>query len=109
MLLNCDFIFLSDRKLRDLSLERSLVIENDGEWLHELALNNNKALQTLNFHDTGLYKIKTEDLELLAGNCHNKNDIKIDAKDLELLAGNCPNLVSVKITDCEILDLNNFF
>jgi len=90
MLLNCDFIFLSDRKLRVLFLEGSSVIQNDGEWLHELALNN-KALETLNFYNTGL----------------DKNDIKTE--DLELLARKCPNLVSVKITNCEILDLNNFF
>jgi len=93
-LLNCDLILLSGRNLRALFMEESKVSEKeneDGKWLHELALNN-KALVTLNFYKTDLFL----------------NEIKINIEDLELLAKNCPNLASVKITDCEILDLKNF-
>lgn len=34
---------------------------------------------------------------------------KVRFEDLELIAKNCHNLVSVKISDCEILDLGGFF
>lgn len=69
-------------------MEESSVIENDGDWLHELALNNT-VLETLNFYLTDIANVRIQ--------------------DLELIAKNCPNLVSVKITDCEILNLVNFF
>jgi len=79
------------RSLRVLLLEESTIVENDeeneNEWLHELATNNT-VLESLNFYLT---------------------DVEVKVQDLELLARNCPNLVSVKITDCEILDLRNFF
>ncbi|XP_027331848.1 coronatine-insensitive protein 1-like isoform X1 [Abrus precatorius] len=76
------------RYLKVLFLEESSVVENDGDWLHELALNNT-ALETLNFYLTYIVHVRIQ--------------------DLELIAINCPKLVSVKITDCEILDLVNFF
>ncbi|KAK7379344.1 hypothetical protein VNO80_04802 [Phaseolus coccineus] len=76
------------KNLRVLFLEESSIVENDGEWLHELALNNT-VLEDLNFYLTDIAFIRNQ--------------------DLELLAKNCPNLVSVKLTDCEILDLVNFF
>ncbi|TKY56832.1 Coronatine-insensitive protein 1 [Spatholobus suberectus] len=76
------------RNLRILFLEESSLVENDGDWLHELALNNT-VLETLNFYLTDIANVRIQ--------------------DLELIARNCPNLVSVKITDCEILDLVNFF
>lgn len=69
-------------------MEESSVLENDGKWLHELA-SNNTVLETLNFYLTDIANIRIQ--------------------DLELLAKNCPNLVSVKITDCEMLNLVNFF
>lgn len=69
-------------------LEESTIIENDGEWLHQLAMNNT-VLEALNFYLTDIANVRIQ--------------------DLELIARNCPNLVSVKITDCEILDLVNFF
>ena len=69
-------------------LEESTVVEKDGDWLHELALNNT-VLETLNFYLTDIANVRIQ--------------------DLELIAKNCPNLVSVKITDCEIMDLVNFF
>ncbi|KAK4277872.1 hypothetical protein QN277_015800 [Acacia crassicarpa] len=78
----------SCRVLRVLFLEESQIVENDGEWLHELALNNT-VLEALNFYLTDLINIRIEDLELIAKNCR--------------------NLVSVKITDIEILKLVNFF
>ncbi|WVZ08718.1 hypothetical protein V8G54_022064 [Vigna mungo] len=76
------------KNLRVLFLEESSIVEKDGEWLHELALNNT-VLEDLNFYLTDIACIRNQ--------------------DLELLARNCPNLVSVKLTDCEILDLVNFF
>ncbi|KAL4350250.1 hypothetical protein AHAS_Ahas10G0123200 [Arachis hypogaea] len=76
------------RNLRVLFLEESTIVEKDGEWLHELALNNT-VLESLNFYLT----------EIAA----------VGIQDLELIAKNCPNLVSVKVTDSEILDLVNFF
>ena len=69
-------------------LEESSLVENDGDWLHELALNNT-VLETLNFYLTDIANVRIQ--------------------DLELIARNCPNLNSVKITDCEVLDLVNFF
>jgi coronatine-insensitive protein 1 len=74
--------------LKTLFLEESSIIEKDGEWLHELALNNT-VLETLNFYLTELVQVKFE--------------------DLELIARNCSSLVSVKISDQEILDLLGFF
>ncbi|XP_020202418.1 coronatine-insensitive protein 1 [Cajanus cajan] len=82
------FIARSCRSLRVLFLEESSIVEKDGEWLHELALNNT-VLETLNFYLTDIDVVKIQ--------------------DLELLAKNCPNLVSVKLAECEILDLVNFF
>ncbi|KAJ9160263.1 hypothetical protein P3X46_025677 [Hevea brasiliensis] len=76
------------RQLRTLFLEESSILEKDGDWLHEIALNNT-VLETLNFYMTDLNTVRFEDLELIAKNCR--------------------NLVSVKISDCEILDLVGFF
>ncbi|KAF8397331.1 hypothetical protein HHK36_016244 [Tetracentron sinense] len=78
----------SCRSLKTLFLEESTIIEKDSEWLHELALNNT-VLETLNFYATDLDRIRIEDLELIARNCH--------------------SLVSLKVSDCEILDLVGFF
>ncbi|VVA12590.1 PREDICTED: coronatine-insensitive [Prunus dulcis] len=78
----------SCRNLRTLFLEESTIVENDGQWLHELALNNS-VLETLNFYMTDLIKVKFEDLELIAKNCR--------------------SLTSVKTSDCEILELVGFF
>ncbi|MBA0738111.1 hypothetical protein Gogos_011521, partial [Gossypium gossypioides] len=76
------------RQLRTLFLEDSSIIEKDGRWFHEIAMNNS-VLETLNFYMTDLVKVSFEDLQLIARNCR--------------------NLVSVKISDCEILDLVGFF
>ncbi|KAF4346491.1 hypothetical protein CsatB_009389 [Cannabis sativa] len=76
------------RSLRTLFLEESSINDKDGEWLHELAVNNS-VLETLNFYMTDLAKVKFEDLALIARNCR--------------------SLISVKISDCEILDLVKFF
>ena len=76
------------RNLKTLSLEESFIAENDGDWLHELALNNT-VLETLNFYMTDLAKVRYEDLELIARNCR--------------------SLISVKISDREILELLGFF
>ncbi|CAN6565462.1 unnamed protein product [Malus baccata var. baccata] len=78
----------SCRNLRTLFLEESSIVEEDGDWLHALAVNNT-VLETLNFYMTDLIKVKFEDLELIAKNCR--------------------SLTSVKISDCEILELVGFF
>lgn len=82
------FHLISFRNLRTLFMEESTVTEIDGEWLHELALNNT-VLETLNFYMTELNKIRIEDLVIIAKNCR--------------------SLSSVKISDSEILDLAGFF
>ncbi|KAH1160388.1 hypothetical protein GYH30_031926 [Glycine max] len=56
------------KSLRVLFLEESSIVEKDGEWLHELALNNT-VLETLNFYLTDIAVVKIQDLELLAKNC----------------------------------------
>ncbi|XP_071722957.1 coronatine-insensitive protein 1-like, partial [Rutidosis leptorrhynchoides] len=53
--------------LKTFSLEESSVVESDGEWLHQLALNNT-VLQSLNLYNTELANVSVEDLELLARN-----------------------------------------
>ncbi|PWA83582.1 hypothetical protein CTI12_AA165930 [Artemisia annua] len=55
-------------ELRILSLEKSLIYENGGEWLHELALRT-KCLESLNYYLTPLDKYDYEDLVLIAKNC----------------------------------------
>ncbi|KAF8396894.1 hypothetical protein HHK36_018529 [Tetracentron sinense] len=82
------YVTRSCRSLRTLFLEESTIIEKDGEWLHELALNNT-VLETLNFYLTDLTKIKV--------------------RDLELIARNSRSLLSMKVSDYEILDLVGFF
>ncbi|KAI9156459.1 hypothetical protein LWI28_021424 [Acer negundo] len=78
----------SCRQLKTFFLEESIIVERDGDWLHELAVNNT-VLEALNFYLNELSKVNVEDLELIARNCR--------------------SLVSVKINDCELLDLVNFF
>lgn len=78
----------SCRHLKVLFLEESQLTQKDGDWLHELAMNNT-VLETLNFYMTDL--------------------AQVSFKDLELIAKRCNSLVSVKIGDCEILDLVGFF
>ncbi|CAH1451188.1 unnamed protein product, partial [Lactuca virosa] len=70
-------------------LQESLIVEKDGEWLHELALRNT-AMKSLNFYMTNL--------------------VKFDFKDLELIAKNCSeSLLSVKISECDLTNLSDFF
>ncbi|KAL2509541.1 Uncharacterized protein Fot_33188 [Forsythia ovata] len=76
------------RDLMTLVMEESTIVENDGEWLHELALENT-VLENLNFYMTDL--------------------VKVASADLELIAKNCASLVSMKITDCDIIDLVGVF
>ena len=79
---------VSCRQLRTLFLEESIILEKDGDWLHELATHNS-VLETLNFYMIDLAKLKVE--------------------DFDLIAKNCKSLISVKINDFEILDLIDFF
>lgn len=76
------------RNLKNLYMEECTIIEKDGEWLHELALNNT-VLESLNFYLTELEHVR--------------------ADDLELIARRCPSLASIKISDCDISDLLGFF
>ncbi|KAK1299301.1 Coronatine-insensitive protein 1 [Acorus calamus] len=78
----------SCRILNVLFLEESSITENDGNWLHELAVNNT-VLEVLNFYMTELQQISIQDLVLIARNCR--------------------SLVSVKTSDCEITELIEFF
>lgn len=69
-------------------MEESSIIENDGEWLHELAMKNT-VLECLNFYMTDLAKVRSS--------------------DLELIARRCPSLTSLKISDSDVSDLVGFF
>lgn len=69
-------------------MEESIINEIDGEWLHQLAMNNT-VLENLNFYMTDLKKVRSE--------------------DMDLLARRCPSLTSVKISDCDISLLVEFF
>lgn len=79
----------SCNNLRVLYLQESLIVEKDGQWLHELALRNT-VLESLNFYMTDLVKFSFKDLELIAKNCSE-------------------SLVSVKISECDLTDLVEFF
>ncbi|KAL7611748.1 hypothetical protein Lser_V15G08440 [Lactuca serriola] len=75
--------------MRILYLHERLIVEKDGEWLHELALRN-AAMESLNFYKTNL--------------------VKFDFKDLEFIAKNySESLLSVKISECDLTDLSDFF
>ncbi|MDV3166733.1 MAG: hypothetical protein Q8807_03775 ['Waltheria sp.' little leaf phytoplasma] len=76
------------RQLRTLFLEESSIVEKDGQWLHELAMNNT-VLEQLNFYLTELDEVSF--------------------RDLEIIARNCRNLASVLISDREVVDLVGFF
>ncbi|KAL1535550.1 Coronatine-insensitive protein 1 [Salvia divinorum] len=74
--------------LRNLLLEESSIIEKDGDWLNEFAMNNT-VLESLNFYMTDLMKVRS--------------------RDLEQIARKCPKLASMKISDCDVSDLIGFF
>lgn len=76
----------SCRNLRTLILEESTIVENDGEWLHELAVNN-RVLENLNFYMTELSRVTPEDIELIARNCPNLASMKICETDMSALFG----------------------
>ncbi|KAK4493511.1 hypothetical protein RD792_005562 [Penstemon davidsonii] len=75
--------------MKILVMEESSITDNDGEWLHELALNNT-VLENLNFYMTDPI-------------------LRVRSGDLKLIARRCPSLASVKINDCDMLDLIEFF
>ncbi|KAH9317391.1 hypothetical protein KI387_019160 [Taxus chinensis] len=74
------------RSLKILMLEESIIDEESGDWLHELALHNS-TLEVLNFYMATLEKI--------------------NISDLEQIVANCPFLNSLKVSECDILDLKN--
>lgn len=76
------------RNLKTFVMEESSILENDGEWLRELAVNNT-VLENLNFYMSDLVKVRTG--------------------DLELIARNCKSLSSIKICECDLLELVGFF
>lgn len=73
--------------MRTLFLEECSITDKDGEWLHELAVNNS-VLVTLNFYMT---------------------DLKVMPADLVLLAKNCKSLLSLKMSECDLSDMVGFF
>ncbi|ONK61991.1 uncharacterized protein A4U43_C08F35680 [Asparagus officinalis] len=75
----------SCRCLRTLFLEESVITEEEGQWLHELAINNS-VLETLNFYMTDL-SVSWQDLELIARNCRLLNSLKISECDISHLVG----------------------
>ncbi|CAM8961183.1 unnamed protein product [Rhodiola kirilowii] len=79
----------SCRNLKVFILEESRILDNGGQWLHEIAVSNT-VLETLNFYMTDL--------------------ATVDFRDLELISRNCLSLKSVKINNnWEIIDLLGFF
>lgn len=72
--------------MRTLSMEESMIVENDGEWLHELA-SNNTVLETLNFYMTDLTRVRPGDIELIARRCTSLAKVKISDCDLSHLVG----------------------
>eukprot|EP00252_Welwitschia_mirabilis_P010229 TRINITY_DN23402_c0_g1_i1.p1 TRINITY_DN23402_c0_g1~~TRINITY_DN23402_c0_g1_i1.p1 ORF type:complete len:583 (-),score=85.49 TRINITY_DN23402_c0_g1_i1:394-2142(-) len=77
------------RLLRVLFLEESTIEDKGGDWLHELAINNNSSLETLNFYMTGLETV--------------------NVTDIILIAAKCPCLTSLKINDCDFHYLTDVF
>ncbi|XP_071735158.1 coronatine-insensitive protein 1-like [Rutidosis leptorrhynchoides] len=75
--------------LRTLCLQKSEIVDKDGEWLHELA-SRNTCMESLNFYETGIDKCDTKDLVLLTKNCSD-------------------TLTSLKVTDCDLSDLMDVF
>ncbi|XP_022765048.1 coronatine-insensitive protein 1-like isoform X2 [Durio zibethinus] len=69
------------RQLKTLFLEESSIIEKDGQWLHEIALNNS-VLETLNFYMTDLVKTRNvigdRGLEVLARSCKRLKRLRIE-------------------------------
>ncbi|KAK9037091.1 hypothetical protein V6N11_022013 [Hibiscus sabdariffa] len=107
------------RQLRTLFLEESSIIEKDGQWLHELAVNNS-VLMTLNFYMTdllkknfvvvhsminqkgiALYHFHQEDHCLLIQRCPNLEVLEtrnvIGDRGLEVLARSCKRLKRLRI------------
>lgn len=58
-------------------LEESPIEDRRGEWLHELATNNN-VLEVLNFFLTMLDNINMEDLNTIAKKCKSLRSLKIN-------------------------------
>ncbi|XP_027331849.1 coronatine-insensitive protein 1-like isoform X2 [Abrus precatorius] len=82
--------------LKSLHFRRMIVTDSD---LKLLARSRGHILQALKLDKCSGFS--TDGLWYIGRFCR--------IQDLELIAINCPKLVSVKITDCEILDLVNFF
>lgn len=76
----------SCRSMRELHLSESTIDDNDGKWLHELALHNS-SLEVLNFSSTSIENVDVEDLDTLARNCANLRSLKVNAVDLNKLRG----------------------
>lgn len=68
-------------------MEESTITENDGDWMHELALRNT-VLETLNFHMTELRAVHCTDLEMIASQCKDLKSVKIsDSIDVGSMVG----------------------
>ncbi|CAM8961182.1 unnamed protein product [Rhodiola kirilowii] len=66
----------SCRYLKVFFLEESRILDNGGQWLHEIAVSNT-VLETLNFYMTDLATVDFRDLELISRNCHSLKSVKI--------------------------------
>lgn len=76
-------------------MEESMINEIDGEWLHQLALNNT-VLENLNFYMTDLKKVRSEDIDLLARRCFSLTSVKISDCDISLLVEFFKNAASLE-------------
>ncbi|KAJ0855895.1 putative leucine-rich repeat domain superfamily, transport inhibitor response 1 [Helianthus annuus] len=94
----------SCRNLKVLFLEESQVIEKDGNWLHELAINNTQ-LETLNFYMTDLsqFHLKNSVVVALTTNPRSMQIRGIQTRDvignkgMEVLARSCKKMKRLRI------------
>ncbi|KAH9552702.1 hypothetical protein CY35_09G079900 [Sphagnum magellanicum] len=93
------------RSLKVLSLEESTVIDEGGDWLHNLA-QNNSTLEVLDFAVLGLETVSIDDLTLLVERCKSLVSLKvgeIDMSDLTPVLNKAPFLKELGTGSCSDL------
>jgi len=88
-----------------LSLEESTVIDEGGDWLHNLA-QNNSTLEVLDFAVLGLETVSIDDLTLLVERCKSLVSLKvgeIDMSDLTPVLNKAPFLKELGTGSCSDL------
>ncbi len=93
------------RSLKVLSLEESTVIDEGGDWLHDLA-RNNSTLEVLDFAVLGLETVSIDDLALLVERCKSLVSLKvgeIDMSDLTQVLNKAPFLKELGTGSCSDL------